>query len=337
MHRTIAIGILAGATALALTLPAQAGPVTLKVTTCLARNHDYTQAFMETFLEPLNAKKADLQLTYLGGPEVTPFKEQASSLKRGLVDMIMCPAAYYGGLFGEARLAGAQTASIDEIRQNGAWDMMEEAWNKNLNAHILTWVFSEGQVFYTYFVAKPKESTKTGLDLTGVKIRSTGLYNPFLVAMGATTIVMAPGDVYAGLQRGVVDGLAWPWGSIGKYGWQRFLKYRVRPHFFGASQPLLVNLDKWKSLSKEQQALLNDRAKIFERDGAAIVVKKGNEDDLKLKQAGVEDITLTGAARDAYLKTIYDAKWAQNDTLHYTVDYQKLKALLYKPVNKPQS
>jgi TRAP-type transport system periplasmic protein len=148
---------------------------------------------------------------------------------------------------------------------------------------------------------------------------------------------MAPGDVYAGLQRGVVDGLAWPWGSIGKYGWQRFLKYRVTPSFFSASNLVIVNLDKWKSLSKEQQDQLTKQARTFEHDGSAIVVKKGEEDDVKLKQAGVQDIVLTGATHDAYLKTIYDAKWAQNDSLKYTVDYKKLKALLYKPINKPQS
>ena len=45
---------------------------------------------------------------------------------------------------------------------------------------------------------------------------------------------------------------------------------------------------------------------------------------------------LKGAVRDAYLKTIYDAKWAQNDKLKYTVDYKKLKSLLYKP-GAPQS
>jgi TRAP-type C4-dicarboxylate transport system substrate-binding protein len=337
MHRTIATAFLAGAAAFALITPAHAGTVTLKVTTCLARNHDYTQAFMQTFIEPFNAKKSDVMLTYLGGPEVTPFKEQASSLKRGLVDIIMCPAAYYSGLFGEARIPGAQTATIDQIRANGAWDMMEEAWNKNINAHMLAWVFSEGQKFYTYFLQKPKESTKTGLDLSGMKIRSTGLYNPFLVAMGATTVVMAPGDVYAGLQRGVVDGLAWPWGSIGKYGWQRFLKYRVTPSFFSASNLVIVNLDKWKGLSKEQQDRLTKQARAFEHDGSAIVVKKGEEDDAKLKEAGVQDIALTGAAHDAYLKTIYDAKWAQNDSLKYTVDYKKLKSLVYKPIHKPQS
>jgi TRAP-type C4-dicarboxylate transport system substrate-binding protein len=336
MLRKITTGILASAAALVLTLPAQAATVTLKVTTCLARNHDFSQGLLQTYINPINAKNADVKLNYLGGPEVTPFQEQGSSLKRGLVDMILCPAAYYGGLFGEARLPGAQTASIDEIKKNGAWDMMEQAWNKNLNAHILAWVYSDAQVFYTYFVTKPKESTKTGLDLNGMKIRSTGLYNPFLQAMGATTVVMAPGDVYAGLQRGVVDGLAWPWGSIGQYGWQRFFKYRVTPHFFGPSLLLVVNLDKWKSLSKEQQDLLSSQTKSLETDGAAVVIKRGKEDDAKLTAAGVQDMALTGATKDAYLSTISEAKWAQNDKLHYTVDYKKLKALLYKPI-KPQS
>jgi TRAP-type transport system periplasmic protein len=330
MQIRLATSVLAGFAATAIAAPALAAPVTLKVTTCLARNHDYTQAFNETFIKPFNAKKASVKLLYLGGPEVTPFKEQGSSLKRGLVDMILCPAAYYGGLFGEARLPGAQSTSIAEIRKNGGMKLMEAAWNKHLNAHILGWVFDEGQIFYTYFADKPKESTKTGLDLTGQKIRSTGLYNPFLKAMGATTIVMAPGDVYAGLQRGVVTGLAWPWGSVGKYGWQKFLKYRVKPSFFGASQPLLVNLEKWKSLSKEQQAMLTEQAAAFERDGGAIIIKKGKEDDAKLKKAGVQDIELTGDVRKAYLKTIYGAKWAQNDKVNKdNASYTKLKALLY--------
>jgi TRAP-type transport system periplasmic protein len=320
------------AAAMAFATPAHAATATLKVTTCLARNHDYSQAFLETFLDPLNAKHGDVKLQYLGGPEVTPFQEQGSALKRGLVDLIMCPTSYYGGLFGAARLPGAQSVSVAEAHKNGAWAMMEEAWEKNLNAHILSWIFDKGQFFYTYTLVKPKESTKTGLDLTGLKMRSTALYNPFLKAMGATTIVMAPGDVYAGLQRGVVDGLCWPWGSIAKYGWQRFIKYRIKPHFFGASQLVIVNLDKWKSLSKEQQGLLRSAARELEQKGPAIIVKKGEEDDVKLKAAGMKDIVLTGAARKAYLDTIYDAKWAQNDSLHYTVDYKRLKSLLYKPI-----
>jgi TRAP-type transport system periplasmic protein len=331
MHRKIIIAIVAGLSALALTPQAQAGTVTLKVTSCSARNHDYTQAFLQTYVNPINAKNGDVLLDYLGGPEVTPYQEQGSALKRGLIDIILCPPAYYGGLFGEARLPGAQTASIDEIRKNGAWDMMEQAWGKHLNAHILSWIFSDAQVFYTYFTVKPKQNTKTGLDLNGMKIRSTGLYNPFLKAMGATTVVMAPGDVYAALERGVVTGLAWPWGSVAKYGWQHFLKYRVKPHFFGPSYLLLINLDKWKSLSKEQQGILATQVPVLEHEGAQIAVKKGEQDDAKLTKAGVKDIVLTGEVRNAYLRTIYEAKWAQNDKVNHEADYQKLRSLLYDP------
>jgi TRAP-type C4-dicarboxylate transport system substrate-binding protein len=326
------ISILAGLTAMAIAAPAQAATVTLKVTTCQQRNHDYTQAFLDTYVNPINAKKSDVHLQYLGGPEVTPFQEQGAALKRGLIDVILCPSAYYGGMFGEARLPGAQTTSIDEIRKNGAWDLMETAWNKHLNAHILSWIYSEAQIFYTYFVQKPKESSKTGLDLTGMKIRSTGLYNPFLLKMGATTIVMSPGDVYAGLQRGVVSGLAWPWGSVAQYGWDRFLKYRVTPHFFNASYLLVVNLDKWKALSKEQQDILTKQVAVLEHDGVELMIKKGKEDDAKLKKAGMQDIELKGDARKAYLDTIYEAKWAQNDKVNHDPDYPKLRALLYKPV-----
>lgn len=330
MNRKLAFGVLSGVM-LALAGPAHAAPVNLKVTTCLARNNDFSQAFLETFVNPINAKNTDLKLNYLGGPEVTPFREQGGALKRGLIDVIFCPAAYYSGLFGEARLPGAQTTPIAEIRTNGAWQMMEEAWNKNLNGHFLAWVFDGGQTFYTYFVEKPNLSTKTGLDLNGSKIRSTPLYNPFLKAMGATTVVMSAGDVYAGLQRGVVGGLAWPWGSVAKYGWERFLKFRVKPNYFSASMPVIINLSKWKSLSKAQQELLTKQGLALERDGTAIIVKKGKEDDAKLAKAGVKDIDLKGDVRKAYLGTIYGAKWAQNDKLDYTVDYKKLKSLLYTP------
>lgn len=310
-------------------LPAQSA-TTLKLTTCLAKNHDQSEALVETFYDPINAKKTDLTLRYLGGPEVTPRKKQAPALKRGLIDIIMCPAPYYGGILSEARLPGVQNRSLEEIRANGGWDMMQEAWGKGLNARILAWTTFNGQTFYVYTRFKPKLSTKTGLDLTGIKVRSTGLYNPLFRAMGATTVNMNPGDLYTGLERGVVQGLAWPWGSIAKYGWQRFLKYRIKPSFYGASFMTIINLDKWNSLTKAQKDLLESQARVYEQDSSAIIIAKGKIDDIKLKEAGVQDLELKGAVRKAYLKTIYGAKWAENDKLKYIVDYKKLKAKLYR-------
>jgi TRAP-type transport system periplasmic protein len=324
--------LLGGAMAVAIAVTAM--PVqsaTLKVSACFPRNHDYVEAFFDAFMTPLKANKVGIKIRYLGGPEVTPRKKQAPALKRGLIDMIFCPAAYYGGLLPEARLPGVQNKSLAEIRSNGAYDMLQEAWGKGLNAHILAWTHFKAQKFFVYTRFKPKFSEKTGLDLTGVKMRSTGLYQPFLKAMNATPINISPGDVYSALERGLVGGLAWPWGSVTKYGWQRFLKYRIEPSFFGATMMLLVNKKKWDGLTQAQRDVLNTRAREYEGKADEIIAGKGAIDDQKLKAAGVKIIQLEGKVKAAYIKTIYSAKWAQNDKLKYSVNYLKLKSLMYTP------
>jgi TRAP-type C4-dicarboxylate transport system substrate-binding protein len=320
--------------ALALAVASWAAPssaATLKALGCFAKSHDYIEAFFDTFIKPLNDAKGPIKINYLGGPEVTPSQKAAPALQRGVVDVLLCPAAYYGGLFGEARLPGVQNQSLEEIRKNGGFDMMQEAWGKKLNARIIAWTHFGGQKFYMYTSFKPKLSKEVGVDLKGLKIRSTGLYNPFLKAMGATTVVIAPPDVYSALERGVVAGLAWPWGSVAKYGWEKFLKYRIKPDFFGASVLVLINKDKYNSLSSAEKDQLEKQARIYEQKSPQIMIDKGVEDDAKLAKAGVQDIELEGEYARAYIRTIYEAKWAENDKLKYTVDYKQLKSKLFVP------
>lgn len=315
-------------------VPAQAKS-TIKLSTCLQRTHDYIDAFFQTFVNPINDMKGDVSIRYLGGTEVTPRQKQAPALQRGLIDMIICPPAYYNGLLTEARMVGPHNKSLEELRSNGAWDMMQEAWGKGLNAHMLAWAHFGGQKFYVYTTVDPKFSETTGLDLTGVKVRSTGLYNALFRAMGATTNVISPSDVYAALERGVVQGLAWPWGSVRAYGWQKFLKYRIDHGFYGATMVTLVNKKKWDSLSAAEQKVLTDQARHYEKAGSEIIIKKANVDDEVLRKSGVKFITLQGKVRDAYINTIYDAKWAETDNVAKTgkvkpiIDYDKLKGLMY--------
>ena len=318
----------------AVGLSVAASPVlasTIKATGCFIRTHDYINALHDGFIKPLNAKKTSLDIKYLGGVEVIPRTKQASALKRGIVDMIHCPGAYYGGELAAARLPGAHNRSLEEIRSNGGWELMQEAWGKGLNAHILSWTHFKGQKFYVYTLFEPKLSEKTGLDLTGVKMRATGLYKAFLQAMGATPIVISPGDVYASLERGLVQGVPWPWGSLTQYGWEKFLKYRIEPDFYGATMLTLINRDKYNSLTKAERDQLDARARAYEKFADDYIVAKAITDDEKMMKAGVKTIKLTGKVRAAYLRTIYEAKWAENDSKKYNVDYKKLKAALYDP------
>lgn len=316
------------AAALALSLPSQAS--TIKVSTCQIRTHDHVIVFLEEFLKPAQANEVGLKLRYMGGPEITPFRKQGGLLKRGLIDLIFCPTPYYGADLPEARLLGAHNKSLEEMRSNGAYDMLREAWDKGLNAHILAWPAFKVSTFYVYTTFKPKLSKTTGIDLKGIKMRSTGLYKPFLAAMEAIPVGMAPGDVYTGLERGVVQGMAWPKGSITKYGWEKFLKYKITPNFYGATFMTIINKKKWESLTQAERDFLTKLSATYEKRSDEVVARNLAADEARLEKAGVQTFALEGEYAKAYLKTIYGAKWAVNDKYKYTVDYKKLKPLMYQ-------
>jgi TRAP-type C4-dicarboxylate transport system substrate-binding protein len=329
MIRKISFGALAGLATLAFTAPAQAEDVVLKVSSCLIKTHDQLTAYFETFHNPINAMKAGLRLDYIGGPEVTPWQKQAAALKRGLVDMINCPSAYYQGQVPAARVAGVNTVPVKELHKNGGYDLMQDAWKKGLNAKILGWGHWEASTFFIYTLFEPKQNAKTGIDLTGRKMRSTGLYNALFKALGATPVTMAPGDVYAGLERGVVDGVAWPEGSVAAYGWEKFLKYKIAPNFYHSTTMTIINLDSFNKLSKKHQDILVKQGLVYEDKSNAVLAKASEIDNAKLVKAGVKTIELKGDIAKAYLNTIYSAKWDTNDQQKYNVDYKLLKSKVY--------
>jgi TRAP-type C4-dicarboxylate transport system substrate-binding protein len=329
MLRRIALTSAAMVLPLGLAAQSQAADVTLKLSSCLVKNHDQVQSLFKTFVDPINKGSSGLKINYIGGPEVTPFNKQASALQRGLVDLINCPSTYYQGQVPGARMAGVNTTSPADLRKNGGWEMMQEHWKKKINGRILGWGHWEASTFFIYMAKEPKQSEKTGLDLSGMKIRSTGLYTPLLKAMGATPITIAPGDVYAALERGLVDGLAWPEGSVAAYGWQRFLKFKVTPNFYHSTTMTVINDDAYSKLSKAHRDLLDKQGLVYENESNAVLAKLSEIDNAKLVKAGVKDIDLKGNVRKAYLRTIYNAKWADNDKQKFDFDYKTLKSKMY--------
>ena len=235
----------------AVALPAQA-VTELKVSTALGTKHDQSTAFFETFMDEMKKDESEVKLNYIGGPEVTPNRKQGAALKRGLIDIIMSPTTYYATALPEARLTGISNVSPEDWRKNGGYDIMAKAWADRMNAVILGWGNYYGyNQFFIWLVKKPELSKKTGINLAGMKVRTTPLYTPFFKAMGAIPKAISPSEVYTALERGVVDGLAWPEGGVAFRGWQRFIKYRVTPGFFRSTTMVTMNLDKFKSLPKK--------------------------------------------------------------------------------------
>jgi TRAP-type C4-dicarboxylate transport system substrate-binding protein len=328
--KRIALGAFAAAFALFVLAAAAQAVETIKVSTCLAKTHDQVETYFQVFFDKFNeVAKGEAKLHYVGGPEVSPRQKQGPALRRGLVDMIFCPMGYYEGMVPEAGLTSVTNLSTKELRDNGAIDQLQPVWAKKFNGRILGWC-CYGVDFHIYTTFKPKESTKSGLDLTGRKMRSTATYRVFFSVMNAIPVTMAAAEMYTGLQRGVVQGLAWPEGALAKYGVQKFLKYRVYPGFYRSGSMVVINLDKWKSLSKSVQDKLTQTGLAFEQGSEPILRKKADADNKKLWASGLQKYELKGEVRKAYLRTVYELAWDKRKDNAYTVPFAKLKEKMYR-------
>jgi TRAP-type transport system periplasmic protein len=106
---------------------------------------------------------------------------------------------------------------------------------------------------------------KTPADWKGQKMRTGGRWQSRLAEMwGASPLFMPPGDLYLALQRGTIDGFLLIFDIV--YGLKL---YEVAPYITdtGLSNTIEIvtmNLDQWKALSKQDQAIFDTAAKEVE-------------------------------------------------------------------------
>jgi hypothetical protein len=70
---------------------------------------------------------------------------------------------------------------------------------------------------------------------------------------GPQVIDLPTTEVYSALERGVVDATGWTQIGLIDLKWNEFLNYRIEPCFFSTDLGVIVNLERWNSLSDEAQ------------------------------------------------------------------------------------
>ena len=283
-------------------LHAAAQEVTLRLVSAFAENTTYVKD-LEPMMKKLNAEgKGVLQINFIGGPKAMPPFEVGNAVRTGVVDIGMSTGAFYTNIMPEADALKLTQLPAPELRRNGATDLVNKIWNEKANMQYLGRVI-DYTPFHLYLTKKIDK-----LDLTGLKLRITPVYRDFFQALGATVVQTAPGEVYTALERGVVDGYGWPINGIFDFNWHEKTKFRVDPGFYSAEVSLVMNLDKWKSLSAAQKDLLMRHVIAHEEN--AVSWRKINEDDIKRQaQAGIQVITFDPATTKQYVDKAYDVAW----------------------------
>ncbi len=210
--------------------------------------------FLDIVKQNVAAQAAgQLEIKYLGGPEVIPNMEQVEALRNGVVDMVFTTSGYYVSTV--PLMDGMNLSAFKpwEEREKGVNAFLSQIHVQKVNAVYLGRLGID--LPFMLYLNKP---IQTVADLKGLKIRCSPTHIGFLKKLGAQPVPIPPPDVHTALERGVVDGLIWVAGLIRDWGWNEVVKYRVEPGFYLGVNVVLVNNDAWNKLPENLRKIIQD-------------------------------------------------------------------------------
>jgi TRAP-type C4-dicarboxylate transport system substrate-binding protein len=279
-------------------------PITLRGITPWTPDYDLSKGFF-TFQQLVNERlKGKVQLNYVGGPEVAAPNQQFQALKNGVVDVLLGAAAYYRTEVPLSWAVQFVEKTPAELRKTGWYDVMRKIHLDQGGVVYLANTAAGGGAFRIYMAKKIDKP-----DFTGLKIRVSPVYTPLVTALGGAPISMAPGEIFTGLERKVVDGYGWTYTGIDTLGLQEVTKYVIDHPFYSLDTVILMNKAVWDKLSPELQKSLEEIAAETERRHTAYMQASLKKEDEKLKKLGLEFIKFSPADAERYVRTAYDAGW----------------------------
>ena len=294
----------------------------------------YTQSFL-SFVDKVNeAGEGVVQIDVRGGPEAIGMFQQPDAVRDGIVDMVYTPGSFYGGALPEKDAMVASNLTAVETRQNGGTALIDEIHQEKMGLKYLGW-FDSGVCYNLWTRNEPTFDADGNLEVEGLKLRGNAVYNAFFTNyLGAQVIDLPTGEVYSALQRGVVDATGWTQIGLIDLKWNEFLNYRIEPCFFSTDLGVIVNLEKWNSLSPEAQQILQDVAIQHEADSVEALKAKKDADFAALEAAGMQVVTLEGEAKANYLAAAREKTWERMSEVMSgqpggTDNYDRLIELFY--------
>ena len=292
----------------------------------------YTKTFL-AMVEDINKRgEGIVEITVRGGPEAIAMFEQPNAVRDGVVDMVHTPGSFYGASVPEIDAMVAARVTPMEARSNGGAELMDQAHQERFNVRHLGWI--DGGVKFHIYNVQPFNMGDDGVvDLTGVKLRDNPIYHAFFEALNATTASMPSTEVYAALEKGVVDASAWTSIGIMDLKWDKFLNYRLEPAFYNTDIGVIFNKDSWDDLSAESQKLIQEVVVEWEQKSFDDRQKDVVSDAKALQEGGMELVSMSEEAAKKYLKLADDASWARMkerlDKMGGDNAYDELRKLYY--------
>lgn len=273
--------------------PAQ-GPVELKLAHFFPGAHPAETQLIQPWAKAIEeATKGQVKITSYPGETLLKANEVYDGVVNGVSDAGLSCFSYTRGRFPvlEAFELPGVTYNNSKVASKVAWEGIKQINPKEVQDTKLMMVFTTGPG--DLFTKTPVRSLK---DLQGFDIRATGLSATTLKALGANPVAMPQSESYEALSKGVVKGNLAPVEVLQGWKHAEVTKYITRtPFLYNTLFFVTMNLEKWNSLSPENQKAIDDVNKKFFEEVAMGLWDKQNESAFKwaVEEKGMKEIMLS--------------------------------------------
>ncbi|MEO1514033.1 MAG: TRAP transporter substrate-binding protein [Bacteroidota bacterium] len=269
-----------------------------------------------------------MKIKVYGGGELVPALQAFDAVRSGAADMGSGAAYYWAGKSAAAQFFASVPFGMNAQQMN-AWVLTGGGWE--------LW-----KELYAGFGVVPMPGGNTGVqmggwynreinsmdDLKGLKMRMPGLGGKVLERAGGAPVLLAGGEIYTGLERGVIDATEWigPYHDY-KMGFHQIAKYYYYPgwHEPGTVLEFFFNKERFDKLPNDLKQILEAASlrlnhwmlSEFESQNALYLDKLIREEKVDIRPFPVEvlqqlrtyttEIIEELTREDAFTKKVYDS------------------------------
>ena len=269
-----------------------------------------------------------MNIKVYGGGELVPALETFDAVRSGAAEFGSGAGYYWAGKVPAAQFFSTVPFGMNAQQMN-AWLLNGEGWDlwKTLYANYNLIPFpcgNTGVQMGGWF----NEEINSIADFKGLKMRIPGLGGKVFERVGGTPVLLAGGEIYTGLERGVIDATEWlsPFHDY-IMGFHQIAKYYYTPgwHEPGTALELIVNKEKYEELPDDLKEIIRAAAltinhwlfsemEMKNSEYLSIIQKESNvqfrrfpEDVMATLRKNTAEVINEIIAKDEFTKKVYDS------------------------------
>lgn len=255
------------------------------------------------FEERLEENAPWIDVDFRGGPEIMTPSLLIEGVSAGAIDAAVLPGDYYVDQLPAMELARFTPYTPMEERENGVVEIYDRIHREQLGVTYLGHLISG--MPQVILLRNPTD----GASLAGRSIRTSSATSDTVEALGGVPVDLPGGEVYTGLERGVVDGASW--ASVGpeSLGLHEVVEYDLSPRFYESVGNLVINERRWDSLDQETRQAIDETMAEIEPEIFDHYVETARTETATWRDAGVQEQELSERDAERLMEIAYVDNW----------------------------